>query len=107
MGFTPKNKRFGSKPEGSSDRTLSRATCGSCGASCTVPFRPSAGKPVYCNDCFRKDSADFSDRRSPGRFNRDSRVTSRGARPDHRRPGVTLEQINDKLDKILKLLEDQ
>jgi CxxC-x17-CxxC domain-containing protein len=28
------------------------ATCGECGKSCQVPFRPSGDKPVLCSDCF-------------------------------------------------------
>ncbi len=29
------------------------ATCADCGASTTVPFKPTQGRPVYCRDCFR------------------------------------------------------
>ena len=29
------------------------ATCAGCGASTTVPFKPTQGRPVYCRDCFR------------------------------------------------------
>jgi CxxC-x17-CxxC domain-containing protein len=29
------------------------ATCAECGATTTVPFKPSQGRPVYCRDCFR------------------------------------------------------
>jgi CxxC-x17-CxxC domain-containing protein len=27
--------------------------CAECGATTTVPFKPTAGRPVYCRDCFR------------------------------------------------------
>lgn len=37
------------------DKQMHDATCAKCGKSCQVPFRPVAGKPVYCNDCFDKD----------------------------------------------------
>ena len=30
------------------------AVCAECGASTTVPFKPSQGRPVYCRDCYRK-----------------------------------------------------
>lgn len=30
------------------------ATCDKCHSKCEVPFRPMAGKPVYCNQCFDK-----------------------------------------------------
>ncbi len=33
-------------------RELFTATCSSCGREAQVPFRPTSGKPVYCNDCF-------------------------------------------------------
>jgi CxxC-x17-CxxC domain-containing protein len=28
-------------------------TCAGCGASATVPFQPTQGRPVYCRDCFQ------------------------------------------------------
>ncbi len=33
-------------------REMFSATCSSCGREAQVPFRPTNGKPVYCNDCF-------------------------------------------------------
>ncbi len=36
-----------------SNRTQHQVTCSQCGVSATVPFRPSKGKPVYCQNCFR------------------------------------------------------
>ncbi len=33
-------------------REMFTATCSSCGREAQVPFRPTSGKPVYCNDCF-------------------------------------------------------
>ncbi len=33
-------------------REMFDATCSSCGKATQVPFRPSQGKPVYCNECF-------------------------------------------------------
>jgi CxxC-x17-CxxC domain-containing protein len=29
-------------------------TCSECGRPASVPFEPTAGRPVYCNDCFSK-----------------------------------------------------
>ena len=34
------------------NRTQHQATCDACGASATLSFRPSRGKPVYCRPCF-------------------------------------------------------
>jgi len=31
------------------------AICSDCGAACQVPFKPTEGKPVRCQDCFRKN----------------------------------------------------
>ncbi|MBP2634413.1 MAG: CxxC-x17-CxxC domain protein [Firmicutes bacterium] len=34
-------------------REMFDATCSACGVTTQVPFRPTAGKPVYCRDCFQ------------------------------------------------------
>ena len=34
-------------------REMFTATCSNCGKEAQVPFRPTSGKPVYCDDCFR------------------------------------------------------
>ena len=31
-----------------------KAICSECGKECEVPFEPKQGRPVKCNDCFRK-----------------------------------------------------
>lgn len=33
-------------------REMFTATCSNCGREAQVPFRPTSGKPVYCDDCF-------------------------------------------------------
>jgi CxxC-x17-CxxC domain-containing protein len=33
------------------------ATCSNCGKTAMVPFRPTSGKPVYCDDCFSRRRA--------------------------------------------------
>jgi CxxC-x17-CxxC domain-containing protein len=35
-------------------RQMYPATCDNCGKQTEVPFQPTAGKPVYCSDCFRE-----------------------------------------------------
>jgi CxxC-x17-CxxC domain-containing protein len=42
---------------GGGNRAVYDATCASCGQPTTVPFRPVAGRPVYCRDCYRGGSA--------------------------------------------------
>lgn len=37
--------------------------CAQCGKDTTVPFIPRQGRPVYCSDCFREQSASVSGRR--------------------------------------------
>ena len=37
------------------DREMHDATCSDCGSACQVPFKPTEGKPVRCQDCFRKN----------------------------------------------------
>jgi CxxC-x17-CxxC domain-containing protein len=39
------------------------ATCDKCGKRCEVPFKPSGSKPIYCSNCFEKDSGGSSNRR--------------------------------------------
>lgn len=34
-------------------REMFAATCSGCGIDTQVPFKPTAGKPVYCRDCFQ------------------------------------------------------
>ncbi len=40
-------------------RKMYEATCFSCGETAQVPFVPTTGKPIYCNNCFaqKKDSS--------------------------------------------------
>ena len=39
---------------GGFDRQMTKATCSDCGKECEVPFKPTAGRAVYCRDCFQK-----------------------------------------------------
>ena len=36
------------------DRKMFKAVCSDCGKECDIPFEPKEGRPVKCNDCFRK-----------------------------------------------------
>jgi CxxC-x17-CxxC domain-containing protein len=38
-------------------REMFEATCSNCGKTAMVPFQPTTGKPVYCDDCFSKRRA--------------------------------------------------
>ena len=63
---------------------MHRVTCDSCGTRCEVPFRPTAGKPVLCSECFE-----------------DKNSTKTAPQKDY---SNELKEINQKLDKILKAL---
>lgn len=69
------------------------AVCDGCGNDCEVPFRPTSGKPVYCNDCFKNNDS---------RPQRDNRSSDRGQNNDQLKE--TLSAVNKKLDQILNLL---
>lgn len=61
------------------------ATCGRCGASCQIPFKPRQGKPVLCSDCFRTtkprdDRYQRDGRRSRGDRRRQDRIHRRDKR---------------------------
>jgi CxxC-x17-CxxC domain-containing protein len=52
-------------PESGGSRPLFSAVCSECGKETQVPFKPTAGKPVYCRDCFQKRGTRTTGRRSP------------------------------------------
>ena len=35
------------------------AICSKCGKSCLVPFKPTGNRPIFCNDCFKTESANL------------------------------------------------
>jgi CxxC-x17-CxxC domain-containing protein len=49
----PEARMGGARPV----RELHKTVCAECGAETEVPFAPSAARPVYCRDCFRKRRA--------------------------------------------------
>jgi len=66
------------------------AICDKCGKDCEVPFKPTQGKPIYCDDCFKDKSREVGSRSEFGKpINNENN-----------------DQINKKLDKILKILEE-
>ncbi len=41
---------------GRSPREMYPVTCAQCGAQTEVPFQPRGDRPVYCSDCYSKQS---------------------------------------------------
>lgn len=90
--------------------TMHRATCGDCGRSCEVPFRPMGDKPVLCNDCFggkrggdRRGGSDFRDRAPRREFNNETPQQMR----DDKMEAIKkqLSDLNVKLDKLISIFE--
>ena len=77
--------RFEGKGE---SRQMFEAVCDECGNKCQVPFRPSGDKPIYCSNC-------FGDKKNSG--GKDNGTNQ----PQNNKQ---LEQLNQKLDKILNIL---
>lgn len=111
--------RFDRRDSGrrSFEKQMHEVTCDKCGKRCEVPFKPTEGKPVYCSDCFEKtgNSSRYGDRDSK-RFDRGSYNRSGGrdsGRFSKRDSGSNkpeqfikeFDQLNRKLDAILKALE--
>ena len=87
--------------------TMHKAVCSNCGNNCEVPFRPTGSKPVFCSDCF-KDKRDDNLRDSRGGRNSkprfDNKRSFQGDAKNISNYKVQFETLNNKLDKILKML---
>jgi len=84
-----RGRERGSRDRERSSRNRSEMTevvCDRCKTKCEVPFKPTSNKPIYCSDCFKKG---------------DSKSDSRGGKDNSKQ----LEQINKKLDRIMKALK--
>lgn len=46
------------------DRKKFKAVCVDCGEECDIPFEPTEGRPVKCDDCFRKGRGGFRQNRN-------------------------------------------
>lgn len=103
------NRGGGFRREERGPVSMTKTTCDECKKACEVPFRPTAGKPVYCNDCFRGQNAGGQDRAPRRDFN---------DRPQAPRPSFTvgaeggsdtkkqLELLNSKMDKLIASIEN-
>lgn len=48
------NNFRGPRRDFSGPREMHKTKCTDCGNECEVPFKPTEGKPVFCNECFAK-----------------------------------------------------
>lgn len=70
----------------SEDREMFTAVCDKCGEECQVPFRPTPGKPIFCDNCFEKTS----DR--SGRSSGNTELMEQ------------IKLLNEKFDKLMNIL---
>ena len=83
--FTSRDSRErGFSGKNSGRPSMYSAVCDKCGEDCEVPFRPTKGKPIYCDKCFENINN-----------NRE-----KGSQLSKKEFGI----INKKLDKILEAL---
>lgn len=95
---------------------MHKAVCDECGRPCEVPFKPSGERPVYCNNCFKKNESGNGSPRRPERdsgksyeSNKSYGEKSYGGGGSNNNSGQFQEQfaiLNAKLDQILKALTD-
>lgn len=51
---TPETKPASKAPEHHKSREMYKAICADCNKECSIPFKPSGDRPVYCQDCFSR-----------------------------------------------------
>jgi DNA-directed RNA polymerase len=87
--------------------TMTKVTCDECKKPCEVPFRPTAGKPVYCSDCFRNQGGPSQDRAPRREFNdrpaRPSFVVGNEGGNDTKKQ---IEMLSSKIDKLTAAIEN-
>lgn len=97
---------------------LHSATCSQCGQPCEVPFKPNGKKPVFCRDCFKKSDAPSYSKPAYEKpsYNKSAYGKSSYGRPSPYKTSTpkkevdysaALEEINAKLNKILRALEQE
>lgn len=92
------------------DREMFQATCSGCGKSCQVPFKPSFGKPVFCDECFTKTRNGESPARSNSYNDRGDRSARSAQASSTAHTDVLARQmqvIAGKLDTLIDLVSRQ
>jgi CxxC-x17-CxxC domain-containing protein len=75
------------------ERVEYTAICDECGSKCTLPFKPTSSKPVYCSTCFEQKGGKGSDHKA----------VDNGKEIRELKDQII--SINTKLDKIIKALD--
>jgi len=90
---------------GSDRPAMFDAICAKCGANCQLPFKPNGRREVFCSKCFETQQGGSSRESGYGGSRTPRMYDKRDDRQMFRPTGGTeLQDINVKLDKILKLL---
>ncbi len=91
---------------------MHEAICSQCGTHCEVPFKPTGNRPVLCDICFKGGSSNVK----PGKFKKDRAPKERvedntfwietDGTSDNSSAYLKkqFEIVNDKLDKIINML---
>jgi len=93
--------------------TMHQAICDQCGNPCEVPFKPTSGKPVYCNTCFgsKKEAGSRGGDRFSQRNYEGHKASNRPdfgsdiSKGNHNEVKRQLEILNGKMDVLIKAVE--
>ncbi|MFA6436368.1 MAG: CxxC-x17-CxxC domain-containing protein [Candidatus Gracilibacteria bacterium] len=80
------------------DRKMYKTQCATCREECSVPFQPKPGRAIYCRDCMGKNEGG-RDFRAPREERRGGETKGWSLTKDQ------FEMLNNKMDKVLKLLQ--
>lgn len=88
-----RDSSFQDKRFNNDERVEYTAICDECGSKCTLPFKPTSSKPVYCSTCFEQKGGKGSDHKA----------VDNGKEIRELKDQII--SINTKLDKIIKALD--
>jgi CxxC-x17-CxxC domain-containing protein len=102
-----------SRPDNDGPREMHQAECSACHKMCEVPFKPNGTKPVFCQNCFKRDE-DRDSRGSRDSFQKRDFNAPRSFAPasqsnDHRIDDLKRQMmtLDSKLDRVVQMLESQ
>lgn len=107
---TGSGKNFGhrdyGRPSFGGDREMFETVCSACGKTTMVPFRPNGKKPVFCNDCFKKQGGGADEPRRSTFVKR----ADYGRRPDFEKKSTAqydaqIEMLNRKIDRLTDMVK--